>query len=329
MDFLKNGRLPSKIRSSKKAALMFLVDIEQEFRRVDVTNPDIYTLANWCEYPFFGNELHTSNVSIVKSIKSGKTISTYDFSVPGAHNYNASSVICHNTCNLPEDATPENVREIYESAWESGCKGFTVYREGSRSGVLIDKSKQKDSTKFTSQSAPKRPDVLKCDIHHASIQGERWTILVGLYDKKPYELLGGLSELIEIPKKYRSGYIVKHPRKTMNSIYDLHFGENGDEVIIKNLVKVFNNPNYSSFTRVISLGLRHGAPVHYAVEQLQKDKDADMFSFSKVIARVLKNYIDDGTKSSERKCSNCGAEGTMVFQEGCVSCTACSSSKCG
>jgi len=233
------------------------------------------------------------------------------------------------TCNLPEDATPENVREIYEAAWESGCKGFTVYREGSRSGVLIDKSKQKDNTKFHSHSAPKRPDELECDIQHASIAGEQWTILVGLMDGKPYELLGGLSEFITIPAKYKRGCIVKHPRKTMNSIYDLHFGENGDEVVIKNIVKVFGNPNHASFTRVISLGLRHGAPINFMVEQLSKDKEADMFSFSKVIARTLKKYITDGTKSSEKKCDNCGSEGTMIFTEGCITCSACSSSKCG
>jgi len=232
------------------------------------------------------------------------------------------------TCNLPANVSKEAVREIYEKAWESGCKGFTVYREGSRAGVLVDKKNNNET--FTTHSAPKRPNDLECDIHHVSIKGEKWTILIGLMNSKPYEILGGLSEYIEIPRKYRKGIIVKHLRKTMNSIYDLRFGENGDEVVIKNIVKVFDNPNHTSFTRTISLALRHGAPVHYICEQLQKgDRDADLFSFSKVVARVLKNYIIDGLEPGGNKsCSSCGSENSLAYQEGCVACKSCGYSKC-
>ena len=122
---------------------------------------------------------------------------------------------------------------------------------------------------------------------------------------------------------------MKKTRKTKNSIYDLSFGEEGDEFMIKNIVEVFDNPNYSAFTRTISLALRHGAPVSFMVEQLQKDRDADFSSFSRVVARVLKKYIEDGTKSTEKKCDNCGAEGSLVYQEGCVTCLSCGSGKCG
>jgi ribonucleoside-diphosphate reductase alpha chain len=290
----------------------------------------------WVEYDVHHHGIRqwmevTGNKNIEESPYWGSTANDLDWKQRVKIQAVAQKWIDHSissTCNLPEDATPEDVRDIYEAAWESGCKGFTVYREGSRSGVLIDKSKQKSNNSFQPHSAPKRPHELDCDIQHASIQGEQWTILVGLMNGKPYELLGGLSEYVTIPSKYKTGKIVKHQRKSMNSIYDLHFGDPGEEVIVKNIVKLFGNPNYASFTRVISLGLRHGAHVHYMVEQLQKDKDADMFSFSKVIARTLKRYIQDGTKSSERKCDVCSSEGTMVFQEGCVSCTACSTSKC-
>ena len=105
-------------------------------------------------------------------------------------------------------------------------------------------------------------------------------------------------------------------------------GKNGDTLVIKDLVDVFDNPNHAGFTRTISLALRHGAAINYVVEQLQKDREMDMFSFSKVIARVLKNYIKDGTRPGATTCENCGAEGTLVYQEGCVTCTACGSSKC-
>ena len=148
-------------------------------------------------------------------------------------------------------------------------------------------------------------------------------------DDRPYEVLGGLQKYIEIPKKYDEGIIVKHPRKTRNSIYDLKVGKNGDEFLIKDIVSVFDNPNHAGYTRTISLALRHGARINYVVEQLQKDREMDMFSFSKVLARVLKNYIQDGTRPGKTECENCGAENTLKYQEGCVMCTSCGSSKCG
>ena len=146
---------------------------------------------------------------------------------------------------------------------------------------------------------------------------------------RPYEVMGGLATYIEIPKKYTEGKLIKHPRKTMNSKYDLKFGENGDEVNIKDIVKVFDNPNHSSFTRLISLSLRHGAPMQYVVEQMQKDKDSDMFSFARCVARVMKNYIEDGTEAGDKTCSSCGYENGLIYIEGCLTCKNCGYSKCG
>ena len=243
----------------------------------------------------------------------------------------AQKWVCHaisNTTNIPADTSVETVKEIYLAGWKSGCKGVTVYRDGCRSGVLIS-DRRKKKTRFKTHNAPVRPSELPCNIHHATIKGEAWTILVGLLDGRPYEVIGGLQKYIEIPKKHSFGIIVKHPRKTKNSIYDLRVGKNGDEFLIKDIVSVFDNPNHAGYTRTISLALRHGARINYVVEQLQKDTEMDMFSFSKVIARVLKNYIRDGTRPGKTVCENCGAENTLVYQEGCVGCTACGSSKCG
>ena len=137
------------------------------------------------------------------------------------------------------------------------------------------------------------------------------------------------SFLIKLKKPiYYSKALVLNHYKTKNSRYDLHIGKNGDSFVIKDLVSVFDNPNHAGYTRTISLALRHGAPIQYVVEQLQKDTEMDMFSFSKVIARVLKTYITDGTIPGKSVCENCGAEDTLVYQEGCVTCTACGSSKC-
>ena len=232
------------------------------------------------------------------------------------------------TINLPKDTPPALVGELYFNAWKKGLKGVTVYVDGSRSGVLIDDSERRDTPAFPHNRAPRRPVELVCNIHHTTIKGEKWTILIGLLDDQPYEVMGGLSNYIEIPKKYTQGILIKKSRKTVNSIYDLKFGENGDEIVIKDIVKVFDNPNHSAFTRMISLGLRHGAPAQYVVEQMQKDRDSDMFSFAKCVARVLKNYIEDGTEASDKTCPVCDTEG-LVYVDGCVSCKTCGHAKCG
>ena len=228
------------------------------------------------------------------------------------------------TINLPKGTSPALVGQLYTEGWRQGLKGLTVYVDGSRSGVLVT---NKDPG-FPQHTAPKRPIELPCNIHHTTIQGEKWIIVVGLMDSKPYEVMGGLSNLIEIPRDKAEGILVKNPRKTMNSVYDLKVGKNGDHVIVKDLVKVFDNPNHSAFTRMISLGLRHGSNIQYVVEQLQKDRDSDMFSFAKCIARILKNYIPDGQTATEKTCSECETEG-LVYVEGCVTCKNCGFAKCG
>ena len=243
----------------------------------------------------------------------------------------AQKWVCHaisKTCNLPADVTQELVSDVYFRAWQAGCKGFTIYRDGSRSGVLLSNTDE-ESEKFPQYSAPKRPESLECDIHHTTIQGEKWIVLTGLMDGKPYEVFGGLSNLVEIPKKYVRGRIEKTSYKSRNGRYDLVFGDNGDTGVVRDIVNVFDNPNHSAVTRLISLSLRHGASIKYTVEQLLKDKNSDMFSFVRCISRVLKQYIEDGEETCEKTCENCSAEETLIYMEGCVTCKSCGHSKCG
>ncbi len=177
--------------------------------------------------------------------------------------------------------------------------------------------------------APKRLIELNCDIKKVKIQGEQWTIFVGLFGGKPYEIFGGLSKYVDIPNKYKSGKIVKNGKVEGITTYNLIVGEDDDEMTIKDIANVFENKNYGSFTRLLSLSLRHGAPLQYVVEQLIKDKHSEMTSFSKVISRVLKSYIKDGTKStSEKICPSCQTENSLIYQEGCLSCKNCLYSKC-
>ena len=231
------------------------------------------------------------------------------------------------TINLPKGTDSEVVASIYEKGWAEGLKGITVYVDGSRDGVLLTEE-ESNIAHFPQHSAPKRPLELPCNLHHTTIDGEKWIIVVGLMDGKPYEVMGGRSDLIEIPRGKATGFLIKNGFKTKNSVYDLKIGANGDTIIVKDLVKAFANPDHSAFTRLISLSLRHGADIKYVVEQMQKDRDSSLHSFARCIARILKNYIVDGVEASEKTCGECHTDG-LIYVEGCVTCTNCGFSKCG
>lgn len=236
------------------------------------------------------------------------------------------------TVNLPNNYSFEEFQKVYMNAWKSEIKGITTYREGTMSAVLETKESQK-ANKNTKSSivytdAPKRPEILECDIHQVKIKGESWTIFIGKMNGLPYEIFGGSEKYIKIPKSYSNGSLQKSSKKNdMNSRYDLYYGESGKETIVKDIVSVFENPLYNYHTRSLSMKLRHGIPVHFIVDMLQRDElGSELYSFNKVIARVLKTYIKDGTKK-KGKCPNCGSE-NLVMQEGCFVCQDCSFSKC-
>ena len=240
------------------------------------------------------------------------------------------------TCNLPNSATRETVDAVYMRAWKTGCKGFTVYRDGCRTGVLVANDEpKKEVKKSDDRFSPKRPKSLQCDIHRAHIKNgdasESWLVLIGLSEGIPYEVFCGIPENIEIPKKFKVGTLLKNGKRdgitTYNLLVPTGSGED-DNIVFKDIVNLFNNPTQGAFTRTISLALRHDVPLHYVVEQLQKDKNSDMFSYARVIARVLKGYIKDGTKSTEKGCPSCGSS-ELFYQEGCLSCKSCGFSKCG
>lgn len=240
------------------------------------------------------------------------------------------------TINLPSDVSVDLASDLYFKAWKSGCKGVTIYRDGSRSGVLVNNASSDSNEQPAAErvhSVTKRPKELPCDIHRTSIQGEVYMVLVGLLDGEPYEVFAGLQRHVEVPKKVKRGTLIKNGRdKSGVSTYNLRIpiGDD-DDMLFKNIVDLFDNPLYGAFTRTLSLALRHGVPVQYLAEQLRKDKYSDMTSFSAVIARVLsKHYIPDGTNATsfEKTCSACNVAGSLAYQDGCVTCMNCGSSRC-
>ena len=213
------------------------------------------------------------------------------------------------TINLPKEATKEDVSNIYIKAWEEGLKGVTVYRDGSRSGVLIN-NKEED---FKQHNAPKRPKDLPGYISVVTVKGVKYNVIVGLLNDHPYEVFAHLNEGTSVI----SGATIITKQKSGEYVYK-------DSKIIR--VSKDMDDSEEALTRMTSTALRHGTNIKFVVEQLNKTK-GDLTSFSKAIARVLKTYIPDGTESS-LSCLECNSK-TIIFEEGCEKCTNCGSSKCG
>lgn len=238
------------------------------------------------------------------------------------------------TINLPESATEEQVSTVYLRAWRAGVKGVTVYRDKCRAGVLVDATPAPEvhdrNGNIVYNHAPVRPKTLDCDLHRVSVKGEQYLVLVGLLNGQPYEIFAGLAQCVEVPRKVKKGSLVKNGKKDGVATYNLRIPlADDDQLVLKDVVALFDDPEHGSLTRMISLSMRHGVPMQFLVEQLKKDKHSDLQSFSSVIARVLKSYIVDGTAvTAEKTCPQCSST-TLVYQSGCMSCSNCSWSKCG
>ena len=233
------------------------------------------------------------------------------------------------TINLPEEATEELVNKLYFAAWESGCKGVTVYREGSRSGVLLStKDKLKDGVFPT-----KRPEILEADIVRFQNNKDKWIAFIGLIDDKPYEIFTGLAddeEGILLPRSVTHGHIIKSRDEQGISRYDFQYANSrGYKTTIEGLSYKFN-PIFWNYAKLISSVLRHGMPIQKVVElvtSLQFDVES-INTWKNGVARALKKYIPNGTVAEDAKCEGCGSS-NVIYQEGCLICQDCGSSKCG
>ena len=235
------------------------------------------------------------------------------------------------TVNLPNDATEELVADVYKTAWESGCKGVTVYRDGSRSGVLV--STKDGESKTPALKKRVRPDSLEAEVIRFKNGAEQWIALVGLLNNQPYEIFTGLidEDTRSIPKSVTMGFIVKEKNEAGNSRYDFQFVDRyGYKNTIGGISHMFNK-EYWNYAKLISGVLRNGMPITDVVNLiagLQLDNEA-INNWKNGVERALKRYIPDGTiDDSGRKCEKCNSH-ELVYQEGCLTCKACGYSKCG
>jgi len=225
---------------------------------------------------------------------------------------------CSSTVNLPRGTTSETVGNIYMEAWKSGCKGMTVYVDGSRDGVLItEESRENDKPKTSKRDAILRPDKVPCDIYKLTADGNQWVVMVGIVEGKPYEIFCGKPKNIDVGK-VEKGYIEKETKGR----YSLHIGE---DVVLRDISAIFNDTQ-GAVTRLVSTLLRHGVDIQFIVQQLEKS-DGVITAFSKAVARVLKKYIAEGAKESGAKCQECGQE-SLIRSEGCIKCANCGWTKC-
>lgn len=236
------------------------------------------------------------------------------------------------TINLPADASEELVNDLYVQAWKSGCKGCTVYRDGSRAGVLIS-AKKETSPAHPEDHIIKRPNELEADVVKFQNNKEKWIAFIGLLDGRPYEIFTGLAdddEGIFCPKSVTKGKIIKAVDENGNKRYDFQFiNKRGYKTTIEGLSDKFD-PEFWNYAKLISGVLRYGMPIDQVLKLIGSlELDSKSINTWKMgVERALKKYLPDGTKANGQKCPNCGQE-TLVYQEGCLICTSCGTSRCG
>ncbi len=241
------------------------------------------------------------------------------------------------TINLPNDVSEELVDSLYVEAWRCGCKGCTVYRDGSRSGVLIATDKKKKKEDCNCMQPPvivsTRPRELDADVVKFQNNREKWIAFVGLLNGRPYEIFTGLAdddEGIMLPKNVSKGTIIKSYDEDGNKHYDFQFkNKRGYKMTIEGLDGKFN-PEYWNYAKLISGVLRYGMPIDQVIKLVQgmELNSESINTWKNGVERALKKYLPNGMEAKGQKCPNCGLE-TLIYQEGCLICTNCGSSKCG
>ncbi len=235
------------------------------------------------------------------------------------------------TVNLPATVNEDLVSSIYKKAWESGCKGMTIYRDGSRAGVLVSNDKKEEKTQVVETQAPVRPKKLEAEVVRFQNNNEKWIAFVGIIENRPYEIFTGKAEDIFIPAYINKGFVVKFKEQGKETRYDFHYNDkDGYPQVYSGLSRTFSK-EYWNYAKLISGILRHGMPISDVVDIIQKmNLDSDNINtWKNGVVRALKRFIPDGTKAKKGICPECGSESGLIYKEGCLTCTDCGYSKCG
>ena len=239
------------------------------------------------------------------------------------------------TVNVPNDCTEEMVSKIYLTGWETGCKGITVYRDGSRSGVLISNDEKKEDNtpvSFAETQAPKRPKTLEAEIVKFNNNAEKWIAIIGLYEGRPYEIFTGRAEdSFAILSHVEKGWVIRNKTEDGSARYDFQYEDkDGYKTTIEGLSRTFNQ-EYWNYAKLISGVLRHGMPIPFVVDMVSNLhlSEESLNTWKNGVVRALKKYVADGTKVSGQVCPGCNEEEGLVFKEGCITCESCGYSKCG
>jgi len=237
------------------------------------------------------------------------------------------------TVNLPKDVEESVVSDVYQTAWESGCKGMTIYRDGSRDGVLISNEKKEENIiEFKETKAPIRPKKLEAEIVRFQNDYDKWIAVVGLLDNKPYEIFTGKADEFYLPPHVNEGFVIKYKSENGGRTrYDFQFTDKaGYKITIEGLSRSFKK-EFWNYAKLISGILRHGMPLPYAinlVDNLTFDNES-INTWKNGVVRALKKFIPDGTMDNKSTCPECHTEESLMYKEGCLVCKECGYSKCG
>lgn len=297
----------------------------------------------WQEFTVYHHNLKkwmeiTGETDITKSPYAGSTAPEIDWDKRVTMQAAVQKYVTHSissTINLPNDVSLEKVSDIYLDSWKLGLKGITVYRDGSRSGVLIAADEKNDevleNTEFKETKAPSRPKRLDAKVVRFQNNKEKWIAVVGLLNGRPYEIFTGKTEdVFNMPAATEYGWVIKNRREDGSSQYDFQYEDKeGYKVTMGGLSRSFDK-EFWNYAKLISGVLRHGMPLHYVVDLIGKMNlyDENINTWKSGVVRALKTFIADGTKVSDHTCGECGDDG-LVYEEGCLKCVSCGYSKCG
>ena len=311
----------------REAKVDFIDDTGDKWQEFTVYH---HNLKKWMEI--------TGETDITKSPYAGSTAPEIDWDKRVEMQAVVQKYVTHSissTINLPNDVSLEKVSTLYMDSWRQGLKGITVYRDGSRSGVLVSADDKQDNvlenTEFKETRAPSRPKKLDAKVVRFQNNKEKWIAVVGLMNGRPYEIFTGKTEdVFVVPQVVEYGWVIKTKKEDGRTQYDFQYEDKeGYKITMGGLSRSFDK-EFWNYAKLISGVLRHGMPLHYVVDLIGKMNlyDDNINTWKSGVVRALKTFIPDGTKVSDHTCGECGDEG-LVYEEGCLKCVSCGYSKCG